>query len=186
MTRDGLLAERDAAALRGPAAAPPTPPTLPDLRTGGGFTLDLWLEPVTPGPPGGREIILDTRDEAGRGLVLETGGAGGNVVLRLTLDDGRTQGAWDTDPGALGGRRPQHVVAVVDGGPKIIAFVVNGRLCDGGMSRQYGWGRFPPFLGDVTAAAPARIHPEVRRMRLYGRALRTSEAVGNFLAGPDG
>jgi hypothetical protein len=192
VTRDGVLADWAAAAPDGPSGAGggatplpalPALPALPDLRAGGGLTLDLWLE---PGLPGGGQSILDVRDESGAGVVVETGGAGGNATLRLTLDDGRTEGGWDTDPGVLGGRGPQHVVAVVDGGPKIISFVVNGRLCDGGMSRQYGWGRFPRRLGDVSTTARARLHPGVRRLRVYGRALRTSEAVGNFRAGRDG
>jgi hypothetical protein len=75
------------------------------------------------------------------------------------------------------------VVATVDGGPKIITFVVDGVLCDGGDERQFGWGRFTPNLREVNGAASLRVHPSVQRLRIYNRALRTSEAVGNFRAG---
>jgi hypothetical protein len=91
-------------------------PPLPDLRTGAGFTLDLWLDPVPPGPPDGGPLVLDTRAAGGAGLLLERGGAG----------------------------------------------------------------------GDVSTAAGMRSHAAVRRMRPFGRVLRTSEAVGSYLSGPDG
>jgi hypothetical protein len=80
-------------------------------------------------------------------------------------------------------------VITVDGGPKIITFVVNGTLCDGGDQRQFGWGRFSPTLrapnpGLEAGGVPMlTIAPAVRSLRLYSRALRTSEAVGNFRAG---
>ena len=83
------------------------------------------------------------------------------------------------------GRRPDY------GGPKIITFVVDGVLGDGGEERQFGWGRFSPHLR-VPNPDPAvgpdkkpklRIAPAVASLRIYDRALRTSEAVGNWRAG---
>ena len=79
--------------------------------------------------------------------------------------------------------RPHHVVVVVDGGPKIITFVVDGVLLDGGEARQFGWGRFSPTLRAPNGAAVAQIGVALRSLRIYQRALRTSEAVGNFRAG---
>jgi hypothetical protein len=84
-----------------------------------------------------------------------------------------------------------HVVIVVDGGPKIITFVVDGVLGDGGEERQFGWGRFSPNLRapnpDPTAGPDSkpkvRIDAAVASLRIYNRALRTSEAVGNWRAG---
>jgi hypothetical protein len=73
-----------------------------------------------------------------------------------------------------------HVAAIVDGGPSIISFVVNGVLCDGGEHRQFGWGRFSPDFYDVTGGPELRIAPEVCTLRIYDRALRVSEAVGNW------
>jgi hypothetical protein len=65
--------------------------------------------------------------------------------------------------------------------------VVDGILNDGGAVREYGWGRFAPELGDVngmgrTAAAPTLLG-ELEVLRVYNRALRVSEAVGNGRAG---
>jgi hypothetical protein len=180
--RDGLLLDLDATGCAAGRAA--AWPRLPDLAAGGGFSLDLWLE-FAAGDAG--QVVLDSRDGSGAGIVLATAGEGNSVSLRLTIDDGRWQGTWDCDPGLLGARRRHHVVATVDGGPKLITFVVNGKLCDGGLSRQYGWGRFPREVGDVSGGAALAIAPALRgtlhALRAYGRALRTSEAVGNWRVG---
>src|SRR5262249_42881011 len=73
------------------------------------------------------------------------------------------------------------------GGPKLIMFVVDGVLNDGGAVRQYGWGRFPADLGDVNGLERVRLAPtllgRLRTVRVYDRALRVSEAVGNHRGG---
>ena len=76
-----------------------------------------------------------------------------------------------------------HVVITVDGGPKIITFVVDGVLGDGGDQRQFGWGRFSPTLRTPNGSPTLKIAGAVRSLRVYNRPLRTSEAVGNFHAG---
>jgi hypothetical protein len=100
------------------------------------------------------------------------------------LNDGRTESRWDCDPGALQEGTHHHVAVIVDGGPKVVTFVVDGALCDGGEYRQFGWGRFSPHLRDVSGAETLRVAPsldgELSMVRLYGRALRTSEAIGNL------
>jgi len=84
----------------------------------------------------------------------------------------------------LGVGRVNHVVFTVDVGPKIITCLIDGVLCDGGAHRQYGWKRFDEKLGDVNTDAPLRISPTVKTLRIYSRALRTSEAVANYKASP--
>ena len=80
----------------------------------------------------------------------------------------------------------QHVAVVVDGGPKIVTWIVDGVLNDGGTIRDFGWGRFNPALSDVNASPTVKIAPAVfgqlRKLRIYNRYLRTSEVVGNFRA----
>ena len=71
----------------------------------------------------------------------------------------------------------------VDGGPKIITFMVDGVLCDGGDQRQFGWGRYSPTLRTPNGAEMLKIAPAIRSVRIYNRALRTSEAGGNYRAG---
>ncbi|PAW63059.1 MAG: hypothetical protein B9S34_14975 [Opitutia bacterium Tous-C1TDCM] len=145
-----------------------------DLRTG--FSLDFWLS--ADAVPAGT-VLLDNRNAAGEGFAVVATAAG---TLRLTLHDGREESAWECDRGLLPAGRPHHVVVTVDGGPKIITFVIDGVLADGGDERQFGWGRFSPALRSVQGADTLKIAPAVRRLRVYTRALRTSEAVGNHRA----
>lgn len=152
-----------------------------DLRTG--FSIDLWLQ-LDSLASGQR--VLDSRDSDGRGIHLSTTDAG---TLKLTMNDGRSESSWDTDRSAIRPGKLHHLVVIVDGGPKIITCVVDGILCDGGDDRQFGWGRFSPTLQVPNGSSTLRIAPTmqgaVRSLRLYSRALRTSEAVGNFGAGPE-
>jgi len=59
-------------------------------------------------------------------------------------------------------------------------------LCDGGTERECGWGRFSTNLRPACDAGALRIAPaldgRIHRLRLYGRALRTWEAVANWRA----
>ena len=160
----------------------------------GGFALDLWLTFRDLAP---WQIVFDSRDEEGRGILAQVTDRG---TLSLSLygrtcvepgsrwSGGLTWSTWDCDPGLLEAGRRHHVVFIVDGGPKIITVLVDGVLCDGGPTRQYGWGRFHPDLKEANGAAEARVAPSmngvVERLRIYGRYLRTSEAVANFHAGP--
>jgi len=159
-------------------------PSLPTLRTRDlrqGFALDMWIH--FNSLEAGQEV-LDSRTENGQGLCLRTAPRG---TVEIVLNDGRTENRWDCDPGMLKEGTLQHLVVIVDAGPKIITFVVNGKLCDGGEYRQFGWGRFSPNLRHANGAKTLRIAPslngEIRMLRVYNQCLRTSEAVGNFLAG---
>ena len=69
------------------------------------------------------------------------GGSGDDVAHELIiLNDGRTESRWDCDPGFLQTNKLHHLVVIVDGGPKIISFIVDGVFCDGQDFRQFGWG----------------------------------------------
>ena len=138
--------------------------------TGAGVALELCL--TLPDLAPGREL-LDNRDAAGRGFCLRTAAGG---ALEIVLNDGQTENRWASDPVLLAGCR-QHVVVNIDGGPRIISFIVNGRFCDGGEGRQFGWGRFSPHLCHINGGGELRIGPCVAQVHIYGRALRTSEAV---------
>lgn len=153
-----------------------------DLTRTTGLSLDLWLQLKELSAGQG---LLDNRDAAGRGLVLATGEGGS---LRIELSDGRTTAAWNSDRDLLMPGKIHHVVATVDAGPRIITFVVDGVLCDGGTERQFGWGRWQGPIGDVSGTGKLRLAPSLKgqlhRVRLYDRYLRTSEAVAHFRAGP--
>ena len=142
-----------------------------------GFSMDLWLQVERPDAG---QLLVDTRTPAGKGLSLSTAAGG---AVRLTLNDGRTESSWISDRGTVSPGKLHHVVATVDGGPKIITFVIDGVLCDGGDELQFGWGRYNPMLRDANGADTVRIDHSVQRLRFYNRPLRTSEAVGNYRAG---
>jgi len=151
-----------------------------DLRAGFSIDLRMRLRSLAPG-----QTLLDNRTPEGKGFMLRT--APGDAV-EIVLHDGRTENRWGSDPGMLEAGKIHHIAVVIDGGPKIISFIVDGKLCDGGDARQFGWGRFSPNLQSANGDPTLRIGPglagEILRLRLYGRPLRTSEAIGNFRAGP--
>lgn len=159
-------------------------PRLPNLSTAGGFTIDFWGSWADYST---ERVILDSRDNNGRGIALSITDGG---TIRIELSDGRREAAWECDANLLRPNKLSHVAVIVDGGPKVISFVVDGRLCDGGTARQYGWGRFPSDLGDVNEADTAGIMASstgalgLKSLRIYSRSLRISEAVANYRAGP--
>ncbi len=219
LTREGCILElgADGSALPASAQMPPLPNFTQrdntrldygtgDLRSGFSIELLLRLDRLDAG-----QIILDKRAPNGQGLYLQTTQ---HSTIEIVLNDGRTESRWDCDPGLLQPGQWHHLVVTVDGGPKIITFVVDGALCDGGTFRQFGWGRFNPHLRNVNTFASrsltapgnknqpgvssqpdptqanqlenVQIAPhmdgEIRLLRVFNRALRTSEAIGNFRA----
>ncbi|MBS1825130.1 MAG: exo-alpha-sialidase [Acidobacteria bacterium] len=145
-----------------------------DMRAGVAIDLSVRFETLAPG-----QVLLDNRTPDGKGFLLQTGG---NGSVELVLNDGRTENRWSSDQNALSAGASHHITVTVDGGPKIITFVMDGKLHDGGGQRQFGWGRFSRDLRGLNGGTQLRIG-KVERLRIYNRAIRTSEAVGNFRAG---
>jgi len=147
-----------------------------DLRAG--FTLEVRfrLDRLDAG-----QALLDNLTEEGNGFRLQTCD---NGALELVLCDGRSESRWKCDPELVGTNRDHHAVVIVDGGPKLILFVVDGVLCDGGEQRQFGWGRYNPSLRSAQGAPNLRIggnfQGNISLARIYNRALRVSEAIGNW------
>lgn len=86
---------------------------------------------------------------------------------------------FSIDPLLIAGKE-HHVVVNIDGGPRIISYIIDGRCSDGGETRQFGWGRFSSYLRHVNGG-DLRIAPEVAQVRVYGRVLLTCEAVARYL-----
>ncbi len=141
--------------------------------TGEGVALELELR--LPDLMSGREL-LDNRDAVGRGFCLRTADDGG---LELLLNDGQTENRWTSDSVLKSGRR-HHVVVNIDGGPRIISFIVDGRLLDGGDARQFGWGRFSPHLKHINGAPELRIAAEVTHLNVFPRILKAFESILRF------
>ena len=175
---DGLVADLKADQLKPRSEVPAPKLGDPEKRQGFTFEVQIQFDDLAPG-----QVLLEARGDDGIGYSLTTTSRG---TIQLTLCDGRTECSWDTDPGVITAGAPHHVVAIVDGGPKLIEFVVDGILCDGGESRQFGWGRFNPQLRAVNPNASLRLAPALHgvlsRVRIYDRYLRVSEAVGCYQA----
>ncbi|MBI5689859.1 MAG: hypothetical protein HZC55_07140 [Verrucomicrobia bacterium] len=185
--------------LRGSACAAGATAPLPvrfDLDAAppfGGLTIEAWVKLTDLA---GGQIWLDSRDAAGAGLSLGLTDRGTvQLALRGTFGGpGRenavlAETAWDCDPGLLRAGEWHHVVVIVDGGARIVAFVIDGQLCDGGTARPFGWVRVPRDLRVIPTTKTLRLapslHGEFGIVRLYGRRLHVSEAVGNWRAPRD-
>jgi hypothetical protein len=149
-----------------------------DLRSG--FTLDMWVELSALESD---QILLDNRKEDGQGLFVSATKQG---VLEISLHDGRTENRWTSDLGMMEKGKLQHIAVVVDGGPKLIMFYIDGILNDGGKHRQFGWGRFNPNFHGVNGTDRAKVGSngaKVRAIKLYDAALTTTEIIGNYRMG---
>jgi len=107
--------------------------------------------------------------------------------MEIILNDEWTENRWECDPEVLSVNKLHHLVVTVDGGPKIISFVVDGILCDGDKFRQFGWGRYSRNMRDINGSEILSIGKnfkgKIEQVRIYNRSLLTSEAIGNYKAG---
>ena len=82
-----------------------------------------------------------------------------------------------------------HVGILVDGGPKLIAFVVDGKLCDGGPDLKVwanGHHLFNLAFGDVGSGGTGSVRVNTDMVvagRWYDRVLYVTEMIGNWRAG---
>ena len=141
---------------------------LEDLRSG--CTLDLTIRSL----PLPATHLFDNRNAEGAGILVRTSE---DSALEVILSDGRCVSSWATVTDSLAHGADNHVCIILDGGPKLILFVVNGELCDGGDQRQFGWGSFNPRMQHLNGAPEAQLDASVLSVAVYGRALRVSEAV---------
>ncbi len=144
------------------------------LRTGFSIDFTCQLDSLDAG-----RMLLDTRTSTGQGLAFIITDRG---TIEIILNDGRTENRWDCDAGTISAGQKHHITAIIDGGPHVISFVVDGKLCDGGEHRQYGWGRFTKDLRDAHGSDTLNIGPGITSLRIYDRALLTAEAIANHQA----
>lgn len=145
-----------------------------DQSGGISFNMTLAFKDLSPG-----QMLLSMKDESGSGIQIETSGY---RQIKVDVSNGEGSSSWTSDPGWLDVIRPHQVSVIIDNGPDMISMVVDGRLCDGGLSRQYGWTRFGPYMGLIRL--PEKLHINtgiVKRIKLYHRPIRVSEAVSMHL-----
>jgi hypothetical protein len=148
----------------------------PDSYRDGGLTIEMTVQPKDFSHA---RVLLDTRNEFGSGLYIQTTGY---RQLEVNLCNTEYCETWTTDPGLLDIVKPHDVTLIIDNGPDIVMWVVDGKLCDGGTSRQFGWKHYSPFLGRILTNKEEvlRIMPEeLKSLRIYDYAMLVSEAVNN-------
>jgi len=106
----------------------------------------------------------------------------------LRLTDISKNRIFVSDENTVTENQLHHVVFTMDGAAKIATIVIDGILSDGSVeTRSYGWGRIFPYLKDLNDTNICVFDEEfdgtIHHMRVYNRALRTSEAIANFNAG---
>ena len=158
----------------------------PDHRsknTGAGATIECWFC-LNEKPD--QQTIIDSRKTCGKGFAVQLTK---DLCLELILNDGCSENRWRSDPLQHLPGKMTHLVVIIDGGPRIVSFVINGKLHDGGNRRQFGWGRISPWLHDFNGENQLHIKScssiSIDILRIYGLALQTSEAIGNFKARVD-
>jgi hypothetical protein len=120
----------------------------------------------------GDAVIIEGRREDGRGLAL-------NIVrdgcLELIMNDGWVEQRMSSEP-CLKTSERNHVVVNIDGGPRVVSFIVNGLFCDGGEDRQFGWQRFSPHFRHVNWSETWTLS-HVTQLKVYDHVLMTAESV---------
>lgn len=144
-------------------------------RSAVSFDLFFRLRSTTGG-----QTLLDNLDASGKGFSIRTAA---DNSLEIILNDGRSQSRWSSDQQVLAPGRLHHAAIIADAGPNVISFIVDGNFCDGLEQRQFGWGRFHPQLHSLNGGPNLRLDPQLLRALIYGRVLRTSEAIASFRAG---
>jgi hypothetical protein len=164
-------------------------PQLPDLMDGGGFSIDLWLT-VNKNETG--QKILSTIGAKRKGFQVSLSE---NNAIEMQINDGEMRSVdigeeseVSSDQNTITENQLHHVVFSIDGAAKIASVVVDGVLSDGSIqTREYGWSRIYPYLKDLNDTNICSIDEEfdgtIHHIRVYDRALRTSEAIANFNAG---
>jgi sucrose-6-phosphate hydrolase SacC (GH32 family) len=152
-----------------------------------------WINYSNPGgwyalsrpPPAAKTALLDCRDSLrGKGVAVfaVSSSTSQNARPLLVLDDGsqQQQAIGDADPWSNGVRNT--IAVVVDGAAQLVSFLSNGVLADGGLERQQGWTPINQELGRL-AGGECNVGVHVEAVRVYSRALMTTELVGSWRSG---
>lgn len=153
--------------------------TLPHLLKvdEGGFTIELK---VRFDDFSEEETIIDSRDPYEKGFCISKTRS---KTLKIDINDGKNNICWECDQGLLSERKLHHITIIVDSYARVIMFLVDGILCDGGRERQYGWKSFDQPIGDINTSNRLRISETfkgtIESLRIYNRRLYNFEVMPN-------
>ncbi|RNC82268.1 MAG: exo-alpha-sialidase [Phycisphaera sp.] len=97
--------------------------------------------------------------------------------IEIELRENHEVVSWLSDPIPIESDLPLHIVMTIDGGPRLLTLVINGKLHDGAGQRQYGWARIPDSFDQISLSPSSRDEVVV-----FGRPLTTSEALELYKA----
>lgn len=153
-----------------------------NLRQGITVEFDLLWSGGKPG-----EVLLDTITSDKRGIRVFTGF---DKELTVLFSDGQTAATAVLEGGILQEGQAHHISIIIDGGPRVICFVVDGIFCDGGDDTQFGWGRFSRDLEHINTEDTMVIgrrrdgcYPfsgTIRKVSFYGDAFLTAESLWSY------
>ena len=129
-----------------------------------GFTLDFDIT-------GENGMLLSTVENE-KGIAVEQ--KDGQLIF--SIGDGKFWCTKTTGENALSSG-PHHVTIIVDGGPRIVMFVIDGVLYDGGNEQMFGFGWFNRYLSDINGAKYIKINNNTKYVKIYLKALTVSEAI---------
>lgn len=148
-----------------------------------GFTIDLNLVLATLSPG---QLLLSSKDKNGKQVELKTGDFG---AIEISISDGERSDSWTSDPGLIKATGLEYSVSViVDNGPRIIQFVIDGTVNNGRNIREFGWGRFVADMKNFNFenietgklyGESVNIKGKISELRLYNRPLMNTEIIGN-------
>ncbi len=189
LTKDGLgldLSENEIKPLQ-----EFTMPSLGNLYKGNGFSFELKFSTKNFMKD---QILLDTRRKTTEGVGSSAKYAGNGIkisilksgALEFIMDDGRSPLIWSSGTGTIKSNALNHLVISVDAKSKIVTYVINGDLWDGG-ERPFGFARFNPFMWDINGETQVSFSSgfkgTVEAFRVYNRCLFTTEAISNYRSG---
>lgn len=185
VTKNGLIMNSDAEMLKQPHI---NFPQLPDLITGGGFSIELW---VTMNSIKSEQKLLGTIGGKHKGfeIFLTKNKAIGMRISDGEIRENKLKGqTFVSDDNTITQGKLYHVVFIFDGASKIASIVVDGILSDGSVdTRPYGWGRIYPHTKHMNdtyrCSFNLSFEGKIHHMRVYNRYLCTSEAIANYNAG---
>lgn len=138
-----------------------------DLKQG--FTIELLILKNNSD-----EVLLNTMDVNGKGIKIIRNGQ----RIEFHISDGMYTNLIISDQEMLN-KEKNHIAIIVDGGPKILSLIINGKFNDG-QKRQYGFSRFSPYLTECNGISKLKPGKSILKFRIYNRALLTCEVVGNY------
>ena len=155
--------------------------SLPEINPGNsvnGFTLTVRLRSNLDMAKG--KIIVDSRDAHGKGFWLQ---AAENYTLLFSLSDGTHTSQLRADPGLLQtrSRTEQEFTVTVDYASRIMQFVVDGVVCDGG-TNPFGWAKFDSKIKDIFTEwlRIDKTRKTITGIKFYQRALMNTEVIGEY------